>query len=316
MGSGNLSRSLTQLEIDLKIARIDAVLPHLYRRSNPCFLCPRRCGVLRLYGELGECRLPAELRVASVALHQGEEPPISGENGAVNIFFSGCNLHCIHCQNWPVSQYQYGSFHTPRQLAEKILKKKQRGAQTLGWVTPTTQIVHALEAYRLCLLEGFDLPLVHNDGGYEDVEIIELLAGIVDIWLPDAKTRESQVAREIQKASDYPDINRLALAAMVKQADRGETRAVIVRHLVLPDNTADSKNVLSDLYLQFGNRIHLSLMMQYFPFHKTINHSLLGRRITEAEYEEVIDFAVSTGFEKGWVQEYDTETGIPFHCLP
>ena len=108
----------------------------------------------------------------------------------------------------------------------------------------------------------------------------------------------------------------MALASMVKQADQGEARAVIVRHLVLPEHIAQSKQVLSDLHDQFDNRIHLSLMMQYFPFHKTIDHDLLGRRITEAEYDEVVDFAVSTGFEKGWVQEYDTETGIPFHCLP
>jgi len=312
----DLSRRLTSSEIERKIRRIDEVLPLFYRRLSPCFLCPRRCGVLRLHNEPGECRLPAELRIASIALHQGEEPPVSGEFGAINVFFSGCNLHCIHCQNWPISQYMYGTFHTPQQLADKILKKQKHGARTLGWVTPTTQIVHALEAYRFCLLEGFDLPLVHNNGGYELTEIVNLLSGIVDIWLPDAKTRSDKNAETIQKAADYCTVNQSALIEMVNQVDKDEARAVIVRHLVLPGLVEESKRVLDDLFQQFGNRIYLSLMMQYFPFHKTLDHPQLGRRITEAEYNEVCDYAAALGFEKGWVQEYDTETGIPFHSLP
>jgi putative pyruvate formate lyase activating enzyme len=256
-----------------------------------------------------------QLKVAAVAMHLGEEPPISGEGGAINVFFSGCNLHCLHCQNWPISQQRIGTRIMPYQLAKKILSKWKKGVHGLGWVTPTPQVIPALEAYRHCLLEGFNLPLIHNSGGYEKPELIDLLSGIVDIWLPDIKTVDPRRAVEIQGVEDYPEVNFKAVERMVKQVGQGQARAVIVRHLVLPQGLDDSKNVLRTLWDSFEQRIYISLMVQYFPFHHTLNHKILGRRLAEAEYNEILDYARNLGFEKGWVQHYGFETGISPHCL-
>ncbi len=313
--SDSIDRKLTDHEIGQRIKRIDALLPELRRRLSPCTLCPRHCGAKRTEHETGECGLDDNLRIASVANHKGEEPPISGNTGAINVFFSGCNLHCIHCQNWPISQMRVGKVFTVEQLAKKIMSKSARGAHSLGWVTPTPQIVPALEAYRICLASGLNLPLVFNCGGYEDIGVIRLLTGIIDIWLPDAKTSDESRAASIQSVKDYPERNTEAISAMVEQVDAGNARAVIVRHLPLPDGLNDSMETLKRLWSRFGNAIHISLMMQYFPTYQTEGDAVLGRRLKEEEYTMIVDLTSNLGFEKGWVQDYDTETGISPHGL-
>lgn len=310
-----ISRKLTRKQISVRLASIERVLPELEDRLDPCALCPRRCGARRRHGEIGECGLQDQLRIAAVARHRGEEPPISGSNGAINIFFTGCNLHCMHCQNWPISQNHVGRDMDPAGLAGLVLRKWRRGAQSLGWVTPTPQIVSALESYRICLQSGFDLPLVHNNGGYEDPEIIRLLAGITDIWLPDIKTRDAMQGREVQGVNDYPRCNEEALRAMVVQVKRREARAVIVRYLALPDHLEDAERTLKWLRETFQDEIHLSLMAQYFPIYRTQRHASLGRRLTPEEYQAVIHHAQSLGFEQGWVQRHGEEDGIPLSCL-
>jgi len=311
-----IDRRLTRSEISARIRRIDSVLSDLHERLDPCTLCPRSCAAHRLNGETGECGLGSELRLASVACHSGEEPPVSGPTGAINVFFSGCNLHCIHCQNWPISQNRVGRILSQEEIAARILKKWRRGAHSLGWVTPTPQIVAALEAYRLCLLQGFDLPLVHNGGGYENPEVIRLLSGIVDIWLPDAKTADPQRGLMISGVVDYPERNRRTIAAMLEQVEDGTSRALIVRHLILPGALADSKRVISLLWGSFQSRIHLSLMAQYFPTYRALDHETLGRRVSSEEYESIVLYAEKLGFRNGWIQKYEVENGIPLHCLP
>jgi putative pyruvate formate lyase activating enzyme len=301
--------------IAARISRIDAVLPELRERLDPCRLCPRQCGARRWRGKIGECGLDAQLRVASIARHKGEEPPISGSNDAINVFFSGCNLHCLHCQNWPISQKHVGRIRAAEELAEAILRKWRRGAHSLGWVTPTPQIVPALEAYRRCLLQGLDLPLVHNGGGYESVEIIRLLAGVVDLWLPDAKTGSCQRGQIINGVLDYPARNLEAIGEMVSQVKAGAARAVIVRHLPLPDGREDSRQILKQLWEQFGNSIRLSLMRQYFPTFRTEGHPTLGRRLARGEYESIVEYSRELGFIKGWIQCHEEEDGISVHSL-
>lgn len=313
--TAELGRKLTRGEVSGRLERISSVLPILRSQQNPCRLCPRTCGAPRQGGEAGECGLDDRLLVASVARHIGEEPPISGCSGAINVFFSGCNLHCIHCQNWPISQNRVGRYLSAEDLSTRILRKWRRGAQSLGWVTPTAQIVGALEAYRLCLEEGFDLPLVHNGGGYESSSIIQLLSGIVDIWLPDAKTADTQRSLDVQGVADYPEHNQRAIAAMFEQVENGSARAVIVRHLVLPDGLEDSRLVLTRLWDSFRNRIHLSLMGQYFPTYRTLEHDTLGRELRSEDYDNVIRFAKRLGFWRGWVQQKEVQNGIPLHCL-
>lgn len=301
---------LSKVEITRRVSRIDAVLPLLIDRLNPCSLCPRQCGAFRLKGEKGECGLDGMLRVASVARHCGEEPPISGEKGTINIFFSGCNLHCLHCQNWPISQRNVGKNLTIEELAKKILAKWRLHAHSLGWVTPTPQIVPALQAYRLCLIEGLNLPLAHNGGGYENAQIIDLLTGIVDIWLPDAKTANPLQGNTIQGVADYPEKNIEAISRMVFQVQTDDAKMVIVRHLALPGRLDDSEYLLKRLWNRFGEAIHLSLMVQYFPTYKTIEHEQLSRKLTLDEYQSIVEKAQQIGFKKGWVQNYDSECGI------
>ncbi len=310
-----IDRPLSSSEIQARLCRLDMALPALASRISPCTLCPRACRALRRQGEFGECGLGADLRVASVARHAGEEPPISGERGIINVFFSGCNLHCLHCQNWPLSQNHVGHNLSAQELADKILQKWRRGAHSLGWVTPTPQIVPALEAYRLCLQQGLDLPLIHNGSGYEDEEIVSLLAGVVDIWLPDAKTGDSERGLRVQGVHDYPVRNQKAISAMVAQVEKGLARAVVVRHLILPDGLEDSLKVLTRLWESFGDQIYLSLLAQYFPTHKTLYDSALDRPVTWQEYERVVDFAQQIGFQRGWIQENEVDHGIPLHCL-
>ncbi len=310
-----LDRRIRPDEIAARIGRINEILPQLRKLLDPCGLCPRRCAARRLSGDMGECGLDGQLRVASIARHKGEEPPISGSSGAINVFFSGCNLHCLHCQNWPISQQHVGRICTSDELAEAILGKWRRGAHALGWVTPTPQIVPALEAYRLCLSKGLDLPLVHNGGGYDSVEIIRMLSGIVDLWLPDAKTADPRRGQAINGVADYPDQNLQVIEEMVRLTRTGRARAVIVRHLVLPDGLEDSERVLEQLWNQFGDRIHISLMMQYFPTFRTEDHPSLGRRLKADEYESIVSYARELDFTRGWVQYYEEEDGISLHCL-
>ncbi|MFH1861855.1 MAG: radical SAM protein [bacterium] len=313
--SANISRKLSGRQIERRIGRIREILPILEERFSPCRLCPRSCGALRWDGELGECGVNGELQVASVARHKGEEPPVSGKSGAINVFFAGCNLHCIYCQNWPISQHRVGSIIPPEILAERILKKWRQGARTLGWVTPTPQLIKALEAYRLCLQAGFDLPLVYNCGGYESREVLQFLASVVDIWLPDVKTLDPEQARELHQIDDYPEVNWKALREMVRQEEQKLARAVIVRHLVLPGRLEDSKNILSKLYECFHDSIYLSLMVQYFPTYKTIEHPGLGRQLHSWEYQEIVNYTQGIGFKKGWMQNFEVENGIPLCCL-
>ncbi len=313
--SSRLNHYLTAAEISARRDRIHQVLPDLYQRLSPCTLCPRRCGAPRTQGETGECGLTSRLRVASVARHFGEEPPVSGQLGAINVFFSGCNLHCRHCQNWPLSQQQVGQDIKVEDLADRILKKWRGGAHTLGWVTPTAQLPLALETYQLCLQQGCDLPLVHNGGGYEDPEIIAWLAGIVDLWLPDAKTADGERGWQINRVPDYPGVNLLALAAMVHQVQTGSARAIIIRHLILPGANSDSRQVLRRLWKSFGNSLHLSLLSQYFPTYQTLGTETLGRPITESEYKSIVQYARHLGFQHGWVQPKEEVYGIPLHCL-
>ncbi|TKJ40344.1 radical SAM protein [candidate division LCP-89 bacterium B3_LCP] len=313
--TGVIDSRLSPSEMDARIGIMEDLISILQPQLTNCTLCPRRCEVNRYQEPAGECGLGVDIRVASVACHKGEEPPISGEEGAINVFFSGCNLHCLHCQNWPISQKRVGSTVTPEELSARILKKWRRGMHSLGWVTPTPQIVGALEAYLLCLRNGFDLPLIHNNGGYENPEVVDHLSHVVDVWLPDAKTADDTQAAKIQGAPNYVIINLQAIAAMVNQVEEGNARAVIVRHMVMPAHLDDSRQVLNLLWDKFGSSIYLSLMGQYFPAFHTVNHGSLGRKLSEEEYNQVIEEARKIGFKQGWVQHYDTETGVLLDCL-
>ncbi len=286
-----------------------------YQRDKACRLCPRNCNVDRTL-KIGACGEPINMRIASINLHHGEEPPISGVNGSGAVFFSGCNLHCVFCQNYPLSQQHLAHRDiSPEKLAEEMLKLEKRGAHNINFVTPTHESLQIVKSLKIAFQNGLSLPIVWNTGGYEKTEIIRDLNGIVDIYLCDAKYGDDKLAKRLSGVSDYVLYNRKAIEEMFRQKGtdlildkNGILReGLIIRHLVLPSQIKNSLNILKWLS-NISVNIHLSLMSQYFPAYRVVNESGfsdLNRKINTEEYEKVLDEAESLGFHRGWWQKTD-----------
>ena len=284
-----------------------------------CELCPHRCGVDRLSGERGRCRSGAQPVVASRYLHPWEEPPISGTRGSGTIFFSGCTGRCVFCQNYPISQLGVGREIDIEGLAEVMLDLQRRGAHNINFVTPSHWAAAILAALPLAVERGLRLPLLYNTSGYERVETLRWLEDVIDIWLPDSKYADDDVARRLSGLPNYVEHNRAALLEMYRQVgpelvldDKGiARRGMIVRHLVLPGGLAGTGQVLAWLVDHLSSQIHVSLMGQYFPAHTCVQDPLLGRKVTEAEYSAAFAALSAAGLENGWVQEHALEPSCP-----
>ena len=284
-----------------------------YAMLSQCRLCPRECGVDRLRGERGFCRAGAEPIVASWNVHPWEEPPISGTRGSGTIFFSGCTGRCLFCQNYPISQLGVGNTVSVQQLAEMMLELQDRGCHNINLVTPTHFVPQILAALELAIEGGLRLPLVYNTSGYERVETLQLLDGVVDIYLPDAKYADDETARRLSGFVRYVEANRAALREMFRQVGDelvldGEgiaRRGLIVRHLVLPEGLAGTPKVLRWIAENLSPHVHVSLMDQYFPAHKAVGHPVLGRKITAEEYAEALRAFEEAGLTNGWMQEHE-----------
>lgn len=287
-----------------------------------CELCPRRCGADRENGIKGFCGETSEIRVARAALHMWEEPCISGEQGSGTVFFTGCTLRCVFCQNHVISDGEVGKIISVRRLADIFHELNEKGANNINLVTPghfAPQIIRALD---LAKNEGMKLPIVWNSGGYERQETLKMLEGYVDVFLPDFKYLNPLHAKKYSMAEDYPDVAKAAVAEMVRQAgspefdERGIMRkGVIVRHLLLPGCLADAKRIVEYLYQTYGNRIYLSLMNQYTPV-ETLDQERypeLARKVPDHAYERLVDYAISLGIEQAFIQEGETakESFIP-----
>jgi len=278
-----------------------------------CQVCPRRCGVDRLADGRGACNVGAAPVVASWNVHPWEEPPISGTRGSGTIFFSGCTGKCRFCQNYPISQYGYGNRVSVERLGEMMLELQRRGCHNINFVTPTHFVPQILAAADHAAGLGLHVPLIYNTSGYETVETLRLLEGVIDIWLPDAKYTDDDVARRISGFPGYVANNRAALREMFRQVgdellldDAGiARRGMIIRHLVLPDGLADTSGVMRWIAAELSPRIHISLMDQYFPAYKAVDDPILGRKITPDEYEAALDAFEAAGLENGWLQEHD-----------
>jgi putative pyruvate formate lyase activating enzyme len=281
-----------------------------------CELCPHRCGVDRLSGELGRCRSGAQPKVASRYLHPWEEPPISGARGSGTIFFSGCTGRCGFCQNYPISQLGVGREIGVEGLAKMMLDLQRRGAHNINFVTPSHWAAAILAALPPAVEGGLRLPLLYNASGYERVETLCWLEGVIDIWLPDSKYADDEIAQRLSGLPDYVQHNRAALLEMYRQVgsevvldDEGiAIRGMIVRHLVLPGGLAGTARVLEWLADHLSVQIHVSLMSQYFPAHNCVDDPLLGRKLTEEEYEAAFDALSASGLENGWVQDHALES--------
>ncbi|MGB5198190.1 MAG: radical SAM protein [Candidatus Deferrimicrobium sp.] len=282
----------------------------MQRVLSTCKLCPRECGVNRLEGERGFCGAGRLARVAAVSVHHGEEPPISGSRGSGTIFFSHCNMKCLFCQNYPISQYGNGREMDTETLAGEMLRIRERGVHNVNFVTPTPHVPQMLEAVLLARGKGFDLPVVYNTNGYDALETLALLDGVVDIYLPDAKYLSAELAGAASGTPDYALHNEGAIDEMVRQVgflsagdDGIATRGVLVRHLVLPGRVGETEAVLARLAARHGPELPLSLMGQYFPAWRAGAADGFDRKLTRKEYDRAIGAVERLGFRNAFIQE-------------
>lgn len=278
-----------------------------------CTLCPRDCHVNRTNGKKGYCKVSEDLIVARAALHIWEEPCISGEEGSGTVFFSGCSLGCVYCQNHNIASGTAGKQITIERLSDIFQELQEKGANNINLVTPSHYVPQINDAVQKARGKGLHLPIVYNSSGYDKVETLRLLDGIVDVYLPDFKYMNPEPALKYSNCKDYFRIASLAIEEMVRQVggpvfdERGiMKKGVIVRHLTLPGYLEDSKKIIKYLYDTYGDTIYVSIMNQYTPLEHIREYPDINRRITAQEYDELIDYALQLGVENGFIQEGGT----------
>lgn len=286
-----------------------------------CRLCPRSCGVNRESGNIGYCGETAAVRVARVSLHMWEEPCISGKNGSGTIFFSGCPLRCVFCQNRKIALGNKGVALTIEELCSAFLLLQERNAENINLVTPTHFVPQIVKAIERAKAKGLILPIVYNTSSYEHIETIKMLDGLVDVYLPDLKYKSAILSQHYSNAPDYFEHAKQAIEEMVKQTkspvfEKGlMKRGTIVRHMILPGHTKDSKDIICYLHEKYKDNIYISIMNQYTPPQnmEAIGFAKLSRKVTKREYERVIDYALDIGVENAFIQEGETasESFIP-----
>ena len=299
--------------------------------DNKCNICPRRCNIDRTHNK-GYCLMNDKIMAARAALHMWEEPCISGERGSGAIFFSGCTLRCVFCQNHDIALAKVGKELSVDELSDVMLRLQDNKADNINLVTPTHFTIPIIKAIEKARNKGLRIPVVYNTSAYENIETLKRLDGLVDVYLPDFKYMDSSLALKYSHAEDYPEVAKSALNEMVRQvgspcmySDEDELvqsgyvedgvmkRGVIVRHLVLPGTTKDSKAVIKYLIDTYGDDIYISIMSQYTPFEHVKEYKELYRKVTHKEYDEVVDYAIDIGVTNGFIQEGDTakESFIP-----
>ena len=287
-----------------------------------CEICPRTCKVNRK-NISGICGVGADLKVARAALHHWEEPCISGTKGSGTVFFSGCSLHCVFCQNEEISRGTVGTEITKERLMEIFLELEGKGANNINLVTPGQYVPHIVWSVEEARRQGLSLPIVYNTSSYEKVDTIKRLEGIVDVYLPDFKYFDANLAAKYSKAPDYPEVAKAAIKEMVRQQpnpsfyekDDQELigKGVIVRQLLLPGQLQDAKNIVKYLYETYGDTIFISMMNQFTPMPNLKDYPELNRKVSKRAYDEYVDYAIEIGVENGFIQEGDVakESFIP-----
>jgi putative pyruvate formate lyase activating enzyme len=289
---------LTEAELARRVEAAEKVLRH-------CRLCPRACGVDRTGGEKGFCRILDKPVVSSWGPHFGEERPLVGRSGSGTIFFAGCNLGCIFCQNWQISHAAEGAEVSTGRLADVMIELQEGGCHNINFVTPTHQMPMILRALLAARKAGLRLPLVYNCGGYESLDTLKLLDGIVDIYMPDFKYSDPGPAKKYSKAADYPQVARAALKEMHRQVgdlviDPGGValRGLLLRHLVLPGGLAGTGEVVRFVAEEVSKDTYINIMDQYHPCYKAFDHPPLDRGLTAGEYEEAVRMALDAGLKR------------------
>lgn len=289
-----------------------------------CLLCPRKCGTNRRTGQTGVCGVSSEIKVARAALHYWEEPCISGKRGSGAVFFSGCSLHCVFCQNREISDGKAGKVISKERLSDIFMELADKGANNINLVTPGQYIPDIVWAVNDAKSRGMKLPIIYNTSGYENVTELKLLEGIVDVYLPDFKYMDSTLSARYSRAKDYPSVAKQALSEMVRQqpdvviddATGLIQKGVIVRQLLLPGHVNDAKAVLKYLYDTYHDHVYISMMSQFTPI-ALKDYPEINRTVTRREYERLVDYALEIGITNAFIQEGDVakDSFIPaFDC--
>jgi len=288
----------------------------LLARLTECDLCPHECGVDRTAGVTGECGMTDRLTIASCNIHRGEEPPLSGSRGSGTIFLSGCSLFCLYCQNYPISQQMVGSAMSIERLADTMISLQGRGAHNINFVTPDHFMGHIVKAIGLARKSGLTVPIVCNSSGWQRLETLRAIDGVFDIYLPDMRYSDDEIARNCSRALVYKEINRKAIREMFRQVGLLEVdengiarRGMIVRHLVLPEGKSGSEEIFDYLAREISPDIHVSVMSQYFPAYRAVDHPELGRRITAEEFDNVVEMFYNAGLKNGYIQDLESIGG-------
>lgn len=275
-----------------------------------CEICPHNCKVNRLEGKVGRCKATDKVKIALASVHNFEEPCISGTNGSGTVFFSNCNLKCVFCQNYKISQQGLGKEISIEELADIFIEQQNKKVENINLVTPTMYIYHIIEAIKIARKKGLNIPIVYNTNGYENVETIKKLNGYIDIYLPDLKYYDNDLAFKYSGVKNYFENATEAIKEMYNQVgapvldENGiMKKGVIIRHLVLPNNLQNSKNVLKWINDNIDNKVFVSVMAQYFPTHRAKDFPELNRKLTKEEYEEIENFLYSLNLDNGYIQE-------------
>jgi putative pyruvate formate lyase activating enzyme len=285
----------------MKVITLEKKIEEAYRLMSPCRLCPRNCKAQRLDGKKGFCGIGAKALVASYAPHFGEEKPLVGRHGSGTIFFAGCNLGCIFCQNYSISHYKEGREVTPEVLANIILALQSVGCHNINFVTPTHVTPQIMEALSIARDQGLKIPTVYNCGGYESVETLKLLEGFIDIYMPDFKYSEGKWAKKFSLAEDYPEVARAAFKEMHRQVgdlvveDGLAVRGLLVRHLVMPNGVTGSKAIIDFLAEEISPQTYINVMEQYFPCYRASEFPEINRRVRHEEFMAVYNYAKAKG---------------------
>jgi len=302
---------MTPFSPESKIALLEKRVPGALALLDDCVVCPRDCHVNRTQGETSHCGMDSRLKISSANLHFGEEPPISGIHGSGTIFLSGCNLKCAYCQNYPISQLRHGEYMTSEDVAETMLELERRGAHNINFVTPTHYVPQLMESMLIAYHNGLTLPIVYNSSGYDKVETLRLLDGIIEIYMPDMRYSREESSLCYSQAKDYPEVNRAAIREMHRQAgdlvvnNQGiAVQGLLVRHLVLPQGIAGSKAIFEYLASEISADTYISLMSQYFPANRAPSIKELSRRLKNSEFKEAVDAFHGAGLHNGYIQPY------------
>ena len=274
-----------------------------------CTICPHKCGINRTK-QIGRCKSTDKIKIALYSTHNFEEPCISGDNGSGTIFFSNCNMNCIYCQNYEISQQGKGREISIEELADIMIEQQEKGVENINLVTPTSYVLHIIEAIKIAKNKGLQIPIVYNTNGYENIETLKLLRGYIDIYLPDLKYYYNELGQKYSNVNDYFETATQAIKEMYKQVgapklneDGIMQKGLMVRHLVLPNNIENSKQILKWIKENIDNNVYISIMAQYFPTYKAQNVDELNRKLTQAEYDEIENYLYNLDIENGYIQE-------------